>query len=77
MTVISGICRLGLIRGYMKINPFAEKQILLEKNPDEEWEPFNDDDLKKIFDPASFQPEQTVSPAGTSAVCSRSMEAAG
>lgn len=55
MTVISGICRLGLMRGYLKINPFAEKQVILEKSPDEEWNPFTDEDLNKIFDPSTFQ----------------------
>lgn len=58
MTVISGIFRLGVLRGYNKLNPFAEKQVMIEDSPDEGWKLFTEKDIDIIFSPANLKQEK-------------------
>ncbi len=58
LTVIAGMFGLAAMRGYSKLNPFADKQVILENSPDEEWLPFGDEDLEKIFDTSTFKHEK-------------------
>lgn len=53
LTVISGIFSYAQKRGWTKekLNPFAEKQVILEYADDEAWSPFSNLDLGKFFDP--------------------------